>query len=83
MESFIIGGHYHVIIIHSTPSVTEKNGFLWDESQGGRGSSEIGSCLLMYISRLTDPTSAIILTVVKDKIETINFCFSPQLNYTL
>ena len=33
--------------------------YLWDESQGGRGSSEIGSCLLMYISRLTDHTSAI------------------------
>ena len=37
----------------------------------------------MYISRLTDPISAIILTVLKDKIEIINFCFSPQLNYTL
>ena len=32
---------------------------MWDESQGERGSSEIGSCLLMYISRLTDHTSAI------------------------
>ena len=33
--------------------------YLWDESQGERGSSEIGSCLLMYISRLSGHTSAI------------------------
>ena len=42
-------------------SLSVRNGicYLWDESQGRRGSLEIGSCLLMYISRLTDHTSAI------------------------
>ena len=42
-------------------SLRDKKGlcYLWDECQGGRGSSEIGSCMLMYISRLTEKFSSI------------------------
>ena len=42
-------------------SLGDKKGvcYLWDESQGGRGSSEIGSCLLMYISRLAENASSL------------------------
>ncbi|CAG2200930.1 unnamed protein product [Mytilus edulis] len=33
--------------------------YLWDETNGGRGSSDIGSCILMHINSLAEKNSAV------------------------
>ena len=33
--------------------------YLWDETNGGRGSSDIGSCILMHINSIAEKSSTI------------------------
>ena len=33
--------------------------YLWDETNGGRGSNEVGTCLLMHINSLAEKNSAV------------------------
>jgi len=42
-------------------NIGNKNGqcFLWDETQGGRGSCEVGTCLYLYISSIAGGVSPV------------------------
>jgi hypothetical protein len=44
-------------------NIDKKNGqcFLWDETQGGRGSCEVATCLYLYISSIAGDVSSIYL----------------------